>query len=85
MAGLVDYSSSDDDRAVDTSNVEPPVARKESKESAMPPLPATFRNLYSTNVRTSTADDPELHGGRRRQVAHVEGNWPSHIYTECKF
>jgi hypothetical protein len=79
MSALVDYSSSDDE-AVDTT----PSVPSRTSASALPPLPAAFRNLYSTNVRTSNADDPELHGGRRRQVAHVEGNWPSHIYTECK-
>lgn len=91
MAGLVNYSDSDtdieEDAVLETSA--PPKKRKlssdDNKPSKLPPLPARFLDQYSSTVRTSTQDDPALHAGRKRVTPHVEGNWPAHVYLECKF
>ena len=66
-----------------------PVAKRPKREAdqkdhdELPPLPASFLNLYSSSVRVSNTDDPSLHHGRKRVVKHVEGNWPTHVYLEC--
>ncbi|KAF1949478.1 hypothetical protein CC80DRAFT_484438 [Byssothecium circinans] len=83
---LVPYPDSDDDVVGEgresplNAQAKPAVKRRRSSE--LPPLPAAFHDLYSTSARVSISDDPSLHGGRKRAVPHVEGNWPSHVYLE---
>ncbi|EME44122.1 hypothetical protein DOTSEDRAFT_172151 [Dothistroma septosporum NZE10] len=85
--GLVDYSDSDEDAHQSPASPRPPAKKRktlgdEKDAAALPPLPASFRDLYSSTVRTSTQDDPSLHAGRKRVVPHIAGNWPTHVYLE---
>jgi len=84
---LVDYSDSDaeDASAAPQETAQRPAKKRKCSTSGsgnLPPLPSSFHDLYSTNTRVATSDDPSLHGGRKRQIPHVEGNWPTHVYLE---
>jgi hypothetical protein len=85
---LVDYSSSDNEDLAEANkepeNTHSSLKRKRDKSTDLPPLPSQFHDLYASTTRVSTKDDPSLHGGRKRVAPHVEGNWPGHLYIECK-
>ncbi|RAL13554.1 HVSL domain-containing protein [Aspergillus homomorphus CBS 101889] len=86
---LVQYSESESESDFESGNESqrPPTKRlcttKPSRDrSLLPPLPAAFHDLYASSTRVSVRDDPSLHGGRKRVIPHVEGNWPTHLYLE---
>ena len=78
---LVDYSDSDTSDA----ETEPPTKLRKTSDSGsrLPPLPSRFHDLYAVPPRMAKDDDPSLHGGRKRAIPHVQGNWPTHVFIEC--
>ncbi|KAK1811837.1 poly(U)-specific 3'-to-5' RNA exonuclease [Friedmanniomyces endolithicus] len=79
---LVEYSDSESEVEV---QIQPPSKKRKlitERVKELPPLPSSFRDQYSSTVRSSTRDDPSLHGGRKRATPHVDGNWPTHVYLE---
>lgn len=85
MAGLVDYASSSEGEQATPPAKKRRISTAIRTNEELPPLPAAFLDQYSSTVRTSAQDDPSLHGGRKRITPHVQGNWPTHVYLECKF
>ena len=86
LMALVEYSDSESEE--DTKVQSPPAKRPRQDNkptSSLPPLPTTFHDLYASTTRVSVQDDPSLHGGRKRIIPHVEGNWPTHLYLECMY
>ncbi|CAJ2500096.1 Uu.00g029490.m01.CDS01 [Anthostomella pinea] len=92
---LVDYSSSDSESAAESSALPPtakkqktahnagtPSSNRQAQQTALPPLPSAFHDLYASTVRVSTSDDPALHQGRKRVHPHKAGHWPTHLYIE---
>lgn len=90
-SALVNYSDSDSDDSKDHALPACPGRNLKRKRdgldnavSGLPPLPATFHDLYASTARVSSQDDPSMHAGRQRVLPHVEGSWPTHVYLECK-
>jgi hypothetical protein len=91
---LVQYPGSDSEADQDSASCRRPAKRLRQETTSfstdihqaksLPPLPPTFHDLYASSVRVSIQDDPNLHGGRTRAIPHVEGNWSTHVYLECK-
>ena len=89
---LVDYSDSDSDdappppaklRKTSITSTTSSSAASTANASYLPPLPSRFLELYAVPPRIAQDDDPALHGGRKRSIPHVHGNWPTHVFVEC--
>lgn len=71
MKNLVAYSSSESES--EEQHEEKP------KKQALPmllPRPSTKAE--------KSFDEPENHEMRQRSFGHVEGNWATHVYIDCK-
>lgn len=74
MNKLVSYSDSSDD----DDNLQKDAIIKGK-------LPMPFRDDGEEKVeKADKSFSRNQHQGRIRTIAHIEGNWPSHIFIDCK-
>lgn len=75
MKNLVEYSSSESENE-DNEQKNPP---NEQKKQVLPML---LPRLITKDEKLH--EDPESHEMRIRSFGHVEGNWATHVYIDCK-
>jgi len=73
-------ANSDDENATPSQGK---TRKQDHDRSDSPAFPTGYHDLVTTTPHTF--HDPTLHGGRKRQTPHVEGNWPSHVYLLCMY
>lgn len=80
MNNLVSYSSSEDEEGtvVVPEVTKQPVAPSTSRKTKLPML------LKVETKKSRINDQPEEHQNRVRSIPHIEGNWASHVFIECK-
>lgn len=72
MSKLVEYSSSESE---DESRSKPAAAVASTMKLPM---------LLKVESSVSRRDSPSDHQNRTRQIPHVEGNWATHVFIDCK-
>lgn len=61
------------------------VEKPEAKKKALPPLPSSFYDLYTSKPASQLDSASETdHLGKVRALPHIDGQWPTHVYLEWK-
>lgn len=61
------------------------VEKPGAKKKALPPLPSSFYDLYTSKPASQLDSASETdHLGKVRALPHIDGQWPTHVYLEWK-
>jgi hypothetical protein len=78
MNKLVLYSDSSEDEKEGDDTLKKEVKRKL-------PMPFKADDDYDDAAKKVKTNESDQHQGRTRTIPHQEGNWPSHIFIDCKY
>lgn len=84
MKNLVEYSSSDSDSEEDDCSVVPAKKMKKEDQVVQPKRSVKLPMLLSVE-KPQAKGSREDHQMRTRAIPHVEGNWATHVFIDCKF
>lgn len=85
MKNLVEYSSSESENEEQAeATVQPAMPKVTVVQLAKPRTNKLPMLLETKSLNSQQKESPEEHQMRTRSIPHVEGNWVTHVFIDCK-